>query len=549
MISEINIGGIEMAIQDRFNRANTIYKITKDIDLEGETLTIPEGCTLDFQGGSFANGTITGNSTKIKAAAKDYIFKNVSVSGLTAPEAYLQWFANDFSEETGQTNSAYLNARRTSVNVTLPAGDYYVTSPIVITNSTTLKGQSKFTRIFAAQEMEAVIQMGDGDSALLGAEVSKLLINGNSKANIGIKCWYITDNSIVRDLSIRECIGAGLWVSKVWYANFDNIRTWHNGIGIEIGSGTGDPAVNGINFNSISCNSNSEYSLKLAHGSAMKFDSCTFEGTTGDTEIYIRSFDQAIIFDNCYVETSKQIFDVQPSYDGGGEIIIIGGIYVTTLAEGHAAVFGKINNLSMIGSMWGLRASSVSMNPVIQTTASNNFIFSSVPAVTGSPSFNDDANIYGYGGRNDWSQPYKGAFASQRMQSPSLRALSRDSLSEPSTAELLVGAYELSNVSSDYGVYRLRVALNKTDQSIDFFIQKNSSGSIIENKVFSIGQWGDIDFNQRVSGRMFTAKGTTAERPTYSIKYLGGMYFDTDLGKPIWMKGDGVWVDATGTEV
>ena len=65
MISKINIGGIEMAIQNRFNKANTIYKITKDIDLEGETLTIPEGCTLDFQGGSFTNGSIILSTTKV----------------------------------------------------------------------------------------------------------------------------------------------------------------------------------------------------------------------------------------------------------------------------------------------------------------------------------------------------------------------------------------------------------------------------------------------------------------------------------------------------
>lgn len=54
-----------MAIQDKFNKTNVIYKITKDISLEGGTLTIPEGCTLDFQGGSFTNGTVTLNNTLI----------------------------------------------------------------------------------------------------------------------------------------------------------------------------------------------------------------------------------------------------------------------------------------------------------------------------------------------------------------------------------------------------------------------------------------------------------------------------------------------------
>lgn len=44
---------------------NTIYKIVQDIDLQGEELTIPYGCTLDFQGGSFSNGTINLNSCKV----------------------------------------------------------------------------------------------------------------------------------------------------------------------------------------------------------------------------------------------------------------------------------------------------------------------------------------------------------------------------------------------------------------------------------------------------------------------------------------------------
>lgn len=544
------VNGVNTLTQHMMRKPNTIYIIQYDYCLAEQTIEVPENCVLQFEGGSLRNGTIVGNRTLINANAVDYIFNNVTVYGLIAPESYLQWFANDFSEKSGQTNIAYSNARRISTNVTLLVGDYYVTSPIVISSSTTLKGQSKFTRIIAAKEMEAVIQIGNGgNSSVNGAEVSKLLVNGNGKATIGIKCWYISDNSIVRDLSIRDCIGAGLWVSKVWYANFDNIRTWYNGIGIEIGAGTGDTAVNGINFNSISCMLNSKHSLKLSHGSAMKFDSCTFENTSGDSEIYIRDSDQAIIFDNCYVETSKQIFDVQPAYNGGCEIIIIGGIYITSLAQGHAAVFGNINNLSIIGSMWSLRAPSVSMNPVIQTKAINNYIFSSVPSRTGSPSFNDDANIYGYGNRNDWSQTYKGAFATKQLQSPSLRALSSESVLDSSTAELLIGAYEISNVSNDYGMFRLKLCLNKADQSIDFYIQKRKENSIIETKVMSIGQWGDVNILTRVSGLIFSAKGTTSERPAYSINHIGGMYFDTDLGKPIWMKEKNIWVDATGTVV
>ena len=48
-----------------FTKQNFIYKIMSDIDLQGEEITIPSGCTLDFQGGKIINGTIILTDTKI----------------------------------------------------------------------------------------------------------------------------------------------------------------------------------------------------------------------------------------------------------------------------------------------------------------------------------------------------------------------------------------------------------------------------------------------------------------------------------------------------
>ena len=46
---------------------NTIkcYKIVKDIDLNGESLSLPWDCTLDFQGGKFINGSIALNRARL----------------------------------------------------------------------------------------------------------------------------------------------------------------------------------------------------------------------------------------------------------------------------------------------------------------------------------------------------------------------------------------------------------------------------------------------------------------------------------------------------
>lgn len=70
-----------MTIQEMFQVADNIYKITKDIDLGGGTLSIPSNCTLDFQGGSISNGTITLRNTKIIPngyPVTDYITASIS---------------------------------------------------------------------------------------------------------------------------------------------------------------------------------------------------------------------------------------------------------------------------------------------------------------------------------------------------------------------------------------------------------------------------------------------------------------------------------------
>lgn len=57
---------------------------------------------------------------------------------------------------------------------------------------------------------------------------------------------------------------------------------------------------------------------------------------------------------------------------------------------------------------------------------------------------------------------------------------------------------------------------------------------------------------QRVQNVVLAAysSGTTANRPT-KLLWVGRFFFDTTLGKPVWVKSVGpvVWIDATGTVV
>ena len=63
------------------NKENTIYEIRYDFDLGGAEISIPEGCVLDFQGGSFSNGTVNINGAKIipnGCVISNYITANIS---------------------------------------------------------------------------------------------------------------------------------------------------------------------------------------------------------------------------------------------------------------------------------------------------------------------------------------------------------------------------------------------------------------------------------------------------------------------------------------
>lgn len=53
------VEGKNILTQDMINEANTVYEIRYDFDLNGATITIPEGCVLKFEGGTFKNGVIT----------------------------------------------------------------------------------------------------------------------------------------------------------------------------------------------------------------------------------------------------------------------------------------------------------------------------------------------------------------------------------------------------------------------------------------------------------------------------------------------------------
>lgn len=91
---------------------NTRFIVQYDYDLNGQTVTVPEGCVLVFQGGSFNNGTIIFNNTFIEATSN--IFgESIILEGAISNSA----FNMDWWKVKPNTNADFRGIIQYTVNV------------------------------------------------------------------------------------------------------------------------------------------------------------------------------------------------------------------------------------------------------------------------------------------------------------------------------------------------------------------------------------------------------------------------------------------------
>ena len=87
------------SFDSQITEPNMKYVIKHDFDLGGESVTIPEGCLLEFDGGSLKNGKLIGDTTTIKAT-DSVIFDNIDLTDFGSRRYNVKWFAENqiFSE-------------------------------------------------------------------------------------------------------------------------------------------------------------------------------------------------------------------------------------------------------------------------------------------------------------------------------------------------------------------------------------------------------------------------------------------------------------------
>lgn len=215
-----------MNIQNKFKKANVIYKITKDYDLDGSTLIIPVGCTLDFQGGSFANGTIEGHDTKIISESRSIFRDKITITGTwDIIESYPEWFGAKGDGITDDTIA--LQTCINYFNVIKLSSKTYITKQLIIPSFKNIIGEGKNSIIKANPTMTLtnnyLIRTKDGGS---GIRISNLkIICGNTSneddykiGGIGLISTANANNdqwdtrNIIENVEILNCYAASIYV-------------------------------------------------------------------------------------------------------------------------------------------------------------------------------------------------------------------------------------------------------------------------------------------------------------------------------------------------
>lgn len=256
--------------------SNCIYKIIYNFDLGGTTLTLPANCTLDFQGGSFSNGTIVGSNTKIESGLTKIFGTDITLSGT--------WIADSLSPEHFGTTGVDATQDTTYIQkaldccaainiktVKLQNKIYQINSSLLIQSNIKLEGAT--SRVWN-NGSATILSLAENIVGIIvestGVEINDLKITGNA-TNTGIsftnRSYYFSGNKI-----ITTGLGIGFDIQSSWTYIFNLCRIEGGTIGFKIQEGTSGTFNSCVAF---SCLEYGFYVTKLNYGS---FNGCGTDG-------------------------------------------------------------------------------------------------------------------------------------------------------------------------------------------------------------------------------------------------------------------------------
>ena len=214
--------------QDMINKENTIYEIRYEFDLNGATITIPQGCILQFDGGKLKNGTLIGQNTKLKYT--ETIFYNIEIQGeWVVPKIYSYLY--DDIENDNLYNLLALQNEKIYNYIYIDGNNEYIVTPrnltgLIINSNCTIEINANIRlnitdnsrTSFILQTWKPNIGIDNiiknvhikGSGTLIG-NFNKDMNNYNS-SSCGLRLFYC-ENAIVEGIKIKDTQGDSVIVS------------------------------------------------------------------------------------------------------------------------------------------------------------------------------------------------------------------------------------------------------------------------------------------------------------------------------------------------
>lgn len=296
--------------QEMVSKSNTIYEIRYDFDLNDKEITIPEGCVLDFQGGSLSNGEIVGNNTAIQSGSIQIFGLDVELNGNWNIDKFnVKWFGAK-GDKINDDTICIQKAASFKFPLYIPIGEYLISDTCQIYNDIFCYGEFIFIKTeFDAPIIELMPHEYPKHSIARGIKIniSNYEYGTSNYGGYGIvihNCWTL------ENCDVTSC-KYGI-VAKSWVINIQNCNAKYNEINLIVTGGNkgeneecNNVYITGGSFDS----PRSEFSALIGEsplsgygnwdvdGKNIRIEECAFDGGTVQISRVV-----AVCVTSCYFE-------------------------------------------------------------------------------------------------------------------------------------------------------------------------------------------------------------------------------------------------------
>ena len=394
----------------------------------------------------------------------------------------------------------------------------YLCNNILIKSGNQIIGVDRDKSILKCNETDGIVVLNDS-TITLNAKISNLTIEGDDLASCGLKLEYFTHSSEVNNVNIIHC-DTGCYVTKAWYAQFNNLDIHHCGRCLELNSTEGQ--INAIQFvNSYFRSATTDYTVYIKYANtntinALKFDTVTIESSNSHG-LYVDSTENGvrnILITNSYFEANSG-----NCIDGTGTDLEVNNTFFNPSSTAQTIINSHFKNLVVKNCY---EEASFIPNYSINHSGQYVFIDGYNPQKASAINLTHEAPVAFI--NNAWNNQ----IMNQTLVNPSLYK----NISYGSTTDQVQQTFRFNDSAFDNGAPYQYIIREKSYGSWDGsrlqFLHTAKGGSDIIAMTIMGRTTPKVKINN--DSTFAIPSGTTGERPTNNLE-PGVIFYDKTLGK------------------